>query len=155
MASPAIYPLDIKLENTDTGTSKDHAHNLKIIITNKADTAFSFLLMSCSWNSCISFKPEIIYRDYEGCPKNIAQAISLKPNESYTLSGRFKISDSTLNNSLPVTVGFRVVLPGDEHWATTSDLIIKSMEHDLSRLAYDPKYSTKDYTWSEPVAIRF
>jgi hypothetical protein len=151
------YPLKIILENLDNkkSTNKEHTRNLRIKIINKADTSFSFSIMTCSWDWNISFSPGNAYRNYMGCDKNIPQTITLKPKESFVLEDNFKLSDSTVNYPISISAGFRVTKPLPLYSGPDETLIMENVRASFNQFDYNAKYTYKDYIWSNPISIMF
>jgi hypothetical protein len=147
-------PLTITLENLDKGKvfqSKNYLRRLRIKITNKTDTAFSFWVMSCSWDGCIRFTPNVAYRYYVGCDKNASEKITLKPNENHLLEADFKFFDRVLKKSTLISIGFRVITKLPKYDFENPN----NKESPFSIFRDSPKYTYKDFIWSNPIAIKF
>ena len=157
------YPLKVTLEDIDKHTSnysRDIFHKLRIKITNKADTSFSFWLMTCSWHGCISFNPDIVYSDFTGCDSNFPEEITLKPDSSFFLNAGYKLDSLIKNPVVKLSVGLRVIkLPSHNIIDISNEVMAednKKKIKDLFDLFRDlPRYSKEDYIWSKPISIKF
>ncbi|NOT94124.1 hypothetical protein [Ferruginibacter sp.] len=157
------YPLKVTLEDIDKHTSnysRDIFHKLRIKITNKADTSFSFWLMTCSWHGCINFNPDIVYSDFTGCDRNFPEEITLKPDSSFFLDAGYKLDSLIKNSVVKLSVGLRVIkLPYHNILeflnADLADGNEKKIKDFIDQFHDDPEYPKKDYIWSKPISIKF
>ncbi|GAB2817074.1 hypothetical protein GCM10027043_17210 [Ferruginibacter profundus] len=158
--SSTAYPLKVTLVDLDKDKIyRPVFHALRIKITNTADTAFSFWVMTCSWHGCVSFDPYIVNSDFMGCDQNFPKEIIPKPHDSFSLDGGYKLGDSSFGNPVMLRAGFRVIKPSNELLTAAGDDLFKDTGEKFKRFnslfENDPKYTKKDYIWSKPTTIRF
>jgi len=150
------YPLQVTLENLDSANvynhGKSYSRNLRIRLTNTADSAFSFWLMSCDWHGCVRLKPQIAGPNYWGCDKNVPQEIILKPKQSHVLDFEYGFSKRKAVHPVLIRAGFRVITQLPE----TTDITENKPEPSrLSIFSDNPKYTDKDFIWSNKIKIAF
>ena len=149
------YPLKVTLQNLDSAKVYNHGkscfRNLRIKLTNTADTAFSFWIMSCNWHPFVRITPRIAWPNFHSCDRNTPEEIILKPNEYHILDFEYAFLKSKVLHPVQIRAGFRVVsddlyqkIVASGRWDARFEIL-----HD------NPKYTDKDFIWSNSVKIAF
>lgn len=145
------HPLEISLKtNHQDLQKKSGQQKFSIIITNTADTSFSFYMMSCSWQDGIVFSPNTVYRVINGCDRNVSEIVRIEPQKNIVYTGDFSCVDSLKRKAFKLKVALKIL--SDKN----SVFDFKDITDEQERKAFS-EWKSKliyDYIWSKPVFIK-
>jgi hypothetical protein len=152
-ADTSKFPLLITVENNGKGTcgKTKQSFNLKIKITNTADSVFAFWIMTCSWDNFVIFKPNNFKSCLTGCDVNYPFLVKLKKDETYTLDREFE-TKIKISKSFSFKAGFVVITKAD--WDKIKGENLED-DFDIMNYAYKKNMTKKDMVWSKLVRLKF